>query len=81
MRIFEFWVTDSDHLLGRGVCADNILHFISVGVLEAEATGSQPHPLMVGGPESVHDGHHLALQLQHCKGINQLVNINSLNQN
>ena len=33
---------------------------------------------MVGGPESVHDGHHLALQLQHCRGINQLIIINSL---
>ncbi len=56
--------------LGEAVGADDVLDLVRVRVLEAEAGRAQPHPLAVLGAEPVHDGHHLTLQLQDCKGQN-----------
>ena len=51
--------------LGGGVGAHDVLDIVCVGVEESECRGSQPYPLVVLGPEPVHQGHHLPLHLDH----------------
>ena len=56
-------------LLDQAVCAHDVLDVVSVRVLEAEATGTEPDPVLTLGLEAIHHRQHLALQLQHCNAI------------
>lgn len=53
------------HVLDIGVCADDVLNLVRIGILEGEAAGADQHPLPALGAEPVHDGQHLALQFHH----------------
>ena len=55
------------YILCGTVCADNVLDFICVWILEAKTGCSQPYPFSIFGTEAIHNGHHLSFQLQNCK--------------
>jgi len=53
------------YLLGTAVSTDDVLNFVSVWILEAQAAHAKPHPVTILGTEAIHNGHCLTLQLQH----------------